>query len=84
MSKETNNIPVIKEQTKLSIAFQELAPQVKKEDVARAVIDLHTSDTTIWRYLKGDVAKEGFGLDLFTCLRNSIIMREQNLNRAVA
>ena len=56
--------------------FQAIAPNVTTEDLMSAAIEMGCHYETINRYLRGNVAKEKFGLQLISFLENRVKERE--------
>ena len=63
-------------QERVSIALQELSHQVTGQDIRLAAAVMDMDKKSIYRYLRGEVAKPGTGSKLIRVLRRLIIARE--------
>lgn len=60
----------------LILAFKEMAGQVTTEDVMEAALEKGCHYATVQRYLRGEVKKEKFGIELLDLLRNKVSARK--------
>lgn len=67
------NVERIREQ------FEGIQNKVSREDKDEAARDLGVHPTTVLRYLRGQIAKEPFALELLAILKNKIVEREKVL-----
>jgi len=63
---------VIERMEDLKKRFIEIAPSVTSEMIAAIVIKLTTSDDTVKRYLKGNVARLEFGEKMYKELKRQV------------
>lgn len=68
-----SNIDAVKTQ------LSELAGKVSQEDRLNAAVHLKCHTETVNRYLRGEVKKEAFGLELLGYLKEVIVKREKAL-----
>lgn len=68
-----SNIPEIKKQ------LDEIRPKVSGDDRRDAAYELKVHIETVNRYMRGEVSKEPFGLDLLSFLKARIEKREKAL-----
>lgn len=73
-----NNIQLIAEE------FAKIKTKISKGDKEAAGIALNVHPGTITRYLRGDIAKEPFALELLSHFKNVISKREKILAKVTA
>lgn len=65
----------IKKPSNLELGLQEIAQEAKNTDVIKVAAKLEIAPSTVYEYLKGNVAKESRGKAILTELRKVIIKR---------
>jgi len=58
-----------------------LSEKVSTDDKLLAAVEFKVHPETVNRYLRGEVRKEGFGLDLLKFLKERVEKREEILNQ---
>lgn len=64
---------------KIKVELDALAGKISGDDRLHAAVDLGVHIETINRYLRGEVKKESFGLDLLSYLKKRVAEREKAL-----